>query len=54
MIALARGVLSDPHWAWRAAAMLDAEVAYPVQYVRGYKSNWLRAQRGASERGASQ
>ncbi len=54
MIALARGVLSDPHWAWRAAAMLDAEAAYPVQYVRGYKSNWLRAQRGAGERGASQ
>jgi 2,4-dienoyl-CoA reductase-like NADH-dependent reductase (Old Yellow Enzyme family) len=54
MIALARGVLSDPHWAWRAAATLDAEAAYPVQYVRGYKSNWLRARRGAGAQGASQ
>ena len=44
-IALARGVLSDPHWPWRAAATLDADVDYPVQYVRGYKSNWLRSMR---------
>jgi 2,4-dienoyl-CoA reductase-like NADH-dependent reductase (Old Yellow Enzyme family) len=49
-IALARGVLSDPHWPWRAAATLDAEVEYPVQYVRGYKSNWLRSMRGVGAR----
>ena len=52
LIALARGVLSDPHWAWRAAATLDADVDYPVQYVRGYKSNWLRAQRGTRRAGS--
>lgn len=43
--ALARGMLSDPHWAWRAAAALGGEVAFPVQYLRGYKSAWLRDQR---------
>ncbi len=52
-IALARGVLSDPHWPWRAAATLGADVAYPVQYLRGYKSNWLRGMRGMGEREAS-
>jgi 2,4-dienoyl-CoA reductase-like NADH-dependent reductase (Old Yellow Enzyme family) len=49
-IALARGVLSDPHWPWRAAAALDADVDYPAQYVRGYKSNWLRSMRAAGAR----
>jgi 2,4-dienoyl-CoA reductase-like NADH-dependent reductase (Old Yellow Enzyme family) len=49
-IALARGVLSDPHWPWRAAATLDADVNYPVQYVRGYKSNWLRSMRAVGAR----
>ena len=34
-------------------ATLDADVAYPMQYVRGYKSNWLRAMRGTGERRAS-
>ncbi|MEI6116462.1 MAG: response regulator, partial [Burkholderiales bacterium] len=43
--AIARGMLSDPHWAWRAAAALDGEVGYPPQYVRGYKSGWLRGMR---------
>ncbi len=42
MVALARGMLFDPHWAWRAAAALGAEVSYPPQYVRGYKSRWLQ------------
>jgi 2,4-dienoyl-CoA reductase-like NADH-dependent reductase (Old Yellow Enzyme family) len=50
LIALARGMLSDPHWPWHAAATLKAEVGYPVQYVRGYKSSWLRSMRGAEER----
>jgi 2,4-dienoyl-CoA reductase-like NADH-dependent reductase (Old Yellow Enzyme family) len=45
MIALARGMLHDPHWPWRAAAELGAEVDYPPQYVRGYKSRWYREQR---------
>ena len=43
--AIARGMLSDPHWAWRAAAALEGDVGYPAQYVRGYKSGWLRAGR---------
>ena len=43
MVALARGMLFDPHWAWRAAAALGAEVAFPPQYVRGYKSGWLQS-----------
>jgi NADPH2 dehydrogenase len=34
MIALARGMLYDPHWAWRAAAELGGEVDAPKQYWR--------------------
>ncbi|NIM29413.1 MAG: oxidoreductase [Gammaproteobacteria bacterium] len=34
MVALARGMLYDPRWAWHAAAQLGAEVAYPNQYAR--------------------
>ncbi|MCL4760255.1 MAG: NADH:flavin oxidoreductase/NADH oxidase [Burkholderiales bacterium] len=48
MAALARGMLHDPHWAWHAAAALGADVGYPPQYIRGYRSAWLRAQRGVS------
>ena len=43
MVALARGMLFDPHWTWRAAATLGADVAFPPQYVRAYKSHWLRS-----------
>ena len=34
MIALARGMLYNPRWAWHAAEVLDAEAAYPPQYMR--------------------
>jgi len=34
MVALARGMLFDPHWAWRAAAELGGEVRAPKQYWR--------------------
>ena len=34
MVALARGMLYEPRWAWHAAAELGAEVAYPNQYLR--------------------
>ena len=44
LIALARAMLHDPHWPWHAAA-LDAEVDFPVQYIRGYKSRWHRGLR---------
>ncbi|WP_158747202.1 NADH:flavin oxidoreductase/NADH oxidase [Acidisphaera sp. L21] len=34
MVALARGILYDPHWPWHAAAELGASVAAPKQYWR--------------------
>ncbi|MCG6968053.1 MAG: NADH:flavin oxidoreductase/NADH oxidase [Chromatiaceae bacterium] len=34
LVALARGMLYDPRWAWHAAADLGAEVRYPNQYLR--------------------
>ena len=33
-IALARGILYDPHWPWHAAAALGAQVSVPKQYWR--------------------
>ncbi|MBP8908404.1 MAG: hypothetical protein KBG34_03180, partial [Pseudoxanthomonas sp.] len=34
LIAIARGILYDPHWPWHAAAHLGASVAVPPQYLR--------------------
>jgi 2,4-dienoyl-CoA reductase-like NADH-dependent reductase (Old Yellow Enzyme family) len=34
LVALARGVLYDPRWAWHAAATLGAQVSAPPQYWR--------------------
>jgi 2,4-dienoyl-CoA reductase-like NADH-dependent reductase (Old Yellow Enzyme family) len=34
MVALARGMLNDPRWPWRAAAELGATVTAPAQYWR--------------------
>jgi 2,4-dienoyl-CoA reductase-like NADH-dependent reductase (Old Yellow Enzyme family) len=34
MVALARGLLYEPHWAWRAAAELGGAVRAPKQYWR--------------------
>ncbi len=34
IVALARGALFDPHWAWRAAVELGGEVSAPKQYWR--------------------
>lgn len=48
IIALARAFLSDPHWPWHAAAVLGQEVDYPPQYLRGYRSRWLRERRAHS------
>ena len=42
LIALARGMLFDPHWPWHAASVLGADIAYPSQYVRAWKSDFLR------------
>ncbi|WP_419815476.1 NADH:flavin oxidoreductase/NADH oxidase [Glacieibacterium sp.] len=33
-VALARGILYDPHWPWHAAAHLGAQVQAPNQYLR--------------------
>ncbi|WP_111741972.1 NADH:flavin oxidoreductase/NADH oxidase [Leminorella richardii] len=34
MVALGRGILYEPHWPWRAAAALGAQVSAPKQYWR--------------------
>ncbi|MEK7437489.1 MAG: NADH:flavin oxidoreductase/NADH oxidase [Pseudomonadota bacterium] len=34
MVALARGILYEPHWAWRAAAELGGQLSAPKQYWR--------------------
>ena len=39
-VALARGFLDDPRWAWHAAAALGAEAAYPPQYLRARPEHW--------------
>jgi len=35
MVALARGFLWDPRWAWHAAHELGAAPRIPPQYLRG-------------------
>jgi 2,4-dienoyl-CoA reductase-like NADH-dependent reductase (Old Yellow Enzyme family) len=40
MVALARGVMFNPRWAWHAAEALGAETAYSRMYVRCHPSNW--------------
>jgi 2,4-dienoyl-CoA reductase-like NADH-dependent reductase (Old Yellow Enzyme family) len=35
MVAIGRGMLYDPRWAWHAAAKLGAQIAAPPQYWRG-------------------
>jgi NADPH2 dehydrogenase len=43
MVALARAFLDNPHWAWQAAKVLEAEVARPPQYQRASQRNWPAA-----------
>ncbi|MGH6945634.1 MAG: oxidoreductase, partial [Geminicoccaceae bacterium] len=40
MVALARGIMFDPRWAWHAAEELGAETAYPPIYIRCHPSRW--------------
>ena len=40
MVALARGFLDNPHWAWYAANRLGGEVARPNQYLRAGPKIW--------------
>ena len=50
MVALARTVMDDPHWAWNAAQVLGAEVVRPPQYARAAPAVWP----GAAYKHASQ
>jgi len=43
MVALARGLLYDPRWAWHAAEELGADAPYPKQYIRAHPENWPKA-----------
>ena len=43
MVALARAMLDDPHWGWRAAHALGADVARPKQYQRAAPKVWAGA-----------
>jgi NADPH2 dehydrogenase len=47
MVALARGLLYDPRWAWHAAETLGATAAYPLQYDRSRPAKWPEAFRPA-------
>src|SRR5215475_13661330 len=40
MVALARAVLDNPHWAWHAAHALGADIKRPHQYMRCAPSLW--------------
>ena len=40
MVALARGVMDDPHWAWHAAQALGVTTTYPDQYIRCAPDRW--------------
>lgn len=39
-VALARGFLDDPRWAWHAAEALGAEAPHPPQYARAQPKLW--------------
>ncbi len=43
MVALARGFLDNPHWAWHAAQVFGAEVPRPPQYQRAAPKVWPAA-----------
>src|SRR5262249_24349273 len=43
MVAVARAMLDVPHWGWRAAHDLGAEVARPTQYQRAAPKVWAGA-----------
>jgi 2,4-dienoyl-CoA reductase-like NADH-dependent reductase (Old Yellow Enzyme family) len=43
LVALARGMLYDPRWAWHAAQELWVDLEYPPQYRRCHPSRWPQA-----------
>ena len=42
-VALARGVMDDPRWAWHAARKLGAEATYSPMYARCKPGAWRPA-----------
>jgi len=42
-VAIARGAMDNPRWAWHAARALGAETRYPDQYVRCRPDTWRAA-----------
>jgi 2,4-dienoyl-CoA reductase-like NADH-dependent reductase (Old Yellow Enzyme family) len=45
MVALARGMLDDPHWGWHAAQELGGDIKLPPQYQRAGSKLWPGAKR---------
>jgi 2,4-dienoyl-CoA reductase-like NADH-dependent reductase (Old Yellow Enzyme family) len=43
MIAMARGMMWDPRWAWHAAEALGADTPYSEMYERCHPSRWPQA-----------
>jgi 2,4-dienoyl-CoA reductase-like NADH-dependent reductase (Old Yellow Enzyme family) len=39
-VAIARAMLADPRWPWRAAKALEAELVWPLQYQRATPAFW--------------
>ena len=42
LVALARGMLYDPHWPLHAAQALGVQVPYALQYMRAEPKRWLK------------
>lgn len=40
MVALARGIMDNPRWAWHAAQALGETIGYPSQYARCAPEKW--------------
>jgi 2,4-dienoyl-CoA reductase-like NADH-dependent reductase (Old Yellow Enzyme family) len=43
LVAIARGMMDDPRWAWHAARELGAEAPYAPNYQRCHPSQWKPA-----------
>ncbi len=43
MVAIARAMLADPRWPWRAAHALGVKLDWPAQYRRATPSSWIRS-----------